>query len=230
MSSNEKSVLRVPASDEDVKRSYSLLSRFYGALEELFEKGVRRRALELLAASKGEIILESGIGSGLALAKIAASVEPEGKAYGLDATPEMLRLTGKRLQRAGLDDRVELTQGDVRDMPYSDGMFDAAYMALTLELFDTPDITKVLSEIKRVLKPGGRLITASMSREGHENSAFVRTYEWLHRRFRKYASCRPIYVEQMIREAGFELVKSQEYMIMRLAPIKLVEAKLRRTD
>ncbi|HEX77625.1 MAG TPA: methyltransferase domain-containing protein [Dehalococcoidia bacterium] len=86
----------------------------------------------------------------------------------------------------------------LKDIKWSYGKISklyAIYMASTLELFDTPDIPRVLQEIKRVLKPRGRLVVASMSREGHENSKFLRFYEWLHQRFPRYASCRPIYVE-----------------------------------
>lgn len=217
-------ILRVSAIPEDIKKSYGLLSRFYGFLEGKFEKGLREQGLKLLAVQEGEIVLEIGVGTGFSLQEIAQSVGTTGKAYGIDITPEMLRLTEKRLRKSALMDRVELHEGDARTMPYGDNMFDAVYMAATLELFDTPDIPKVLVEIKRVLKQQGRLVVASLSKEGREDFWFVRLYEWLHQKFPKYASCRPIYVEQTIKDAGFDVTKRQEFMIMKLVPMKLVMA------
>ena len=98
-------------------------------------------------------------------------------------------------------------------------------MASTLELFDTPDIPKVLEEIKRVLKPGGRLGVVSMSKEGHEDSLFLKFYEWLHKKVPKYASCRPIYVEELVREAGYKITGTEEFMLTGLVPEKIVVAQ-----
>jgi ubiquinone/menaquinone biosynthesis C-methylase UbiE len=71
-----------------------------------------------------------------------------------------MEATRKRLEKTGLLDRVELHCGDAMAMAFPDGTFDAVFSAFTLELFDTPDIPKVLDEIKRVLKTGGRLVVA----------------------------------------------------------------------
>jgi len=220
----ERAVLRVPATPEDIKKSYGAVSRFYGVLEGRFEKGPRERGLELLSLKEGEVILEIGVGTGFVLKEIARSVGAAGKAYGLDITPQMLRLAEKRLRKAGLINGVELHEGDARSMPYEDNMFDAVYMAATLELFDTPDIPRVLGEIKRVLKPNGRLGVVSMSKEGRESFWFLRFYEWMHQKLPKYASCRPIYVEQTIKNAGFDILKREQFMIMKLVLMKLVIA------
>ena len=110
-------------------------------------------------------------------------------------------------------------------MRFDDNLFDAVYTASTLELFDTPEIAEVLSEIKRVLKPGGRLCVVSISKEGHENSFFLRFYEWLHKKIPRYVSCRPIYPEVSIREAGYKIVKTEEFMLARLMPEMIVIAE-----
>lgn len=70
-------------------------------------------------------------------------------------------------------------------MPYQDEMFDAIYMTGVLELFDTPDISKVVEESRRVrvLKQDGRLGVASIPREGPEDSRFFRFYEWIYKCF-----------------------------------------------
>jgi demethylmenaquinone methyltransferase/2-methoxy-6-polyprenyl-1,4-benzoquinol methylase len=217
-------ISRVPASKGDIRKSYGLLSRWYGLLEGGFEKGIREKGLELLAVEEGEVVLEIGVGTGFSLREIARSVGATGRAHGLDLTPEMLRLTEKRLRRAQLMARVKLDEGDARAMPYQNHKFNAVYLAATLELFDTPDIPRVLGEVRRVLKPGGRLGAVSMSKEGRENHWFGQCYEWLHQKFPRYASCRPIYLEQSLREAGFDIVESQEYLITKIVPMRLVLA------
>jgi len=47
-------------------------------------------------------------------------------------------------------------------MLYLDNLFDAVYMASVLELFNTPDIPRILREVKRVLKPEGHLVVVSI--------------------------------------------------------------------
>lgn len=69
----------------------------------------------------------------------------------------MIEVTKERLKKEGFSDKVELFCGDATKMPYRDDVFDAAFTSFTLELFDTPEIPVVLKEIKRVLKPNGRL-------------------------------------------------------------------------
>lgn len=218
----EKEILRVRG---DIKATYAKLSRVYAALEGTLEKKLRERGLEFLDVQEGETVLEIGFGSGYSLVEIARSAGETGRVYGIDVTPEMVKSARKRLEQEGLAERVELCEGDAREMPYEDNQFDAVYIAATLELFDTPDIPRVLTEIKRVLKPGGRLGVISMPREGHADSRVLRFYEWIHRTFPKYASCRPIYVEDSVRNAGFEIIKTDEMMIGRLFPMKIVLAK-----
>lgn len=159
--------------------------------------------MELLGIKKGEIVLEIGFGTGHCLKKMAELVGEEGKVYGIDISSGMLEVSKKRLQKDGLLDRVELYCGDASKLLYEDNKFDAVFMSFTLELFDTPEIPKVLNEIKRVLKPSGRLGVVSMSKEG--GNVLLRLYEWLHEKLPQYIDCRPIYVEQSIREAGFEI-------------------------
>jgi len=218
-----KEILRVKG---DIKATYAKLSKIYVILEERFEKKLREKGLELLDVQKGEVVLEIGFGTGCSLVEIAKSVGETGKAYGIDLTPEMVKLSKERLEKEGLKERAELQEGNARKMSYRDNMFDAVYMASTLELFDTPDIAKVLREIKRVLKPTGRLGVVSIAKEGHEDSKILKFYEWLHQKIPKYASCRPIYVEDSIKDTGYKIIKTEEMMIAKLFPMKIVMAKL----
>jgi len=225
MINNQGEMLGVPVRLEDIKKSYGVMSRFYALAEGIFEKGLRRKGLHLLSVTPGEVVLEVGVGTGYSLKEIANFVGENGKAHGIDVTPQMLELTRKRLKKAGFMDRVELYEGDARRMPYQNGKFDAVYMASTLELFDTPDIPVVLNEVKKVLKPSGRLGVASLTKEGREGSLFIRFYEWLHQKVPKYANCRPIYVEKLIEDAGYQITKTEEFILLKIAAWRIVVAK-----
>ncbi len=220
-----KEVLRVKITAEATKESYGKMSNFYATLEGIAEKGLRKKGLELLAVEEGEIVLEIGFGTGFALCELAKSVGETGKVYGIDITPEMAEITRKRLKKKALIDRAEIYEEDTRKMPFDDNLFDAVYTASTLELFDTPEIAEILTEIKRVLKPGGRLCVVSISKQGHENSLFLAFYEWLHKKIPKYVNCRPIYLEASIRETGYKIVKTEEFMLARLMPERIVVAE-----
>jgi len=201
-------VLPVPRTKGEAKRSYDRISRFYDYLPGVFERKYAEMALERLSVNEGETVLEIGFGSGRCLRRIAQSVGQNGKAYGIDISSGMLEVTKRRLEKTRLMDRVELYCGDATSLPYDDNTFDAVFMSFTLELFDTPEIPKVLDEVKRVLRTRGRLGVASMSRENGE-STLLRLYEWTHEKWPKYVDCRPIYVEQSLRDAGYQ-IKSKE--------------------
>lgn len=218
----KKEILRVKG---DIKAIYSKLSKTYAFIEEKFEKDIRARGLALLNLQKGEIVLEIGYGTGSTLVEMAQAVGDTGKVYGIDLTPKMVELAKNRLMRQDLLKNVEIREGDAREMPYTDQTFDAVYLASTLELFDTPDIPKVLKEIKRVLKPTGRICVVSIPKENHESSIVLKIYEWFHKMFPKYASCRPIYVEDSIKEGGYNIITKDEIMMDRIFPMKIVVAK-----
>lgn len=219
---HEKEELRVRTSDEATRESYGRISKFFGYIEDWAEKDVREKGLELLKPQEGEKILEFGFGTGRTLTEIAEDVGESGKAYGIDVTPEMVERAKERLKTDGVE--AEIQVGDVRDMPFESGSFDAVYSACTLELFDTSDIPEVLEECKRVLKEKGRLVIASLCREGHENSKMVGAYEWLHKRFPKLIDCRPIYVRDSIENAGFEIMNEREVDVYGI-PFKVAVGK-----
>ncbi|HUX47556.1 MAG TPA: methyltransferase domain-containing protein [Dehalococcoidia bacterium] len=166
-------ILPVTRTKEEAKRSYNRISRYYDYLTGAFERKYAEMALERLSVSEGETVLEIGFGTGHCLKRITESVGPKGKAYGIDISTGMMEISKERLEKADLEDRVKLFCGDAANLPFDDSVFDAVFMSFTLELFDTPEIPKVLEQIKRVLKPEGRLAVVSISKENGE-SIFLR--------------------------------------------------------
>lgn len=208
MPARDKLMQRVPRTKAQARASYDRMSRSYDLFAGNFEKRLRNLALERLGVSSGEAVLEVGFGTGHSLERIATAVGEEGRVCGIDLSAGMLAISRKRLDRAGLSNRVELHCADAAALPFPDWEFDAVFMSFTLELFDTPEIPVVLGEIERVLKPAGRLGVVSLSRE-EGTPLMLRVYEWLHQRMPRYIDCRPIYVEQALQEAGFRIAQSE---------------------
>ena len=73
-----------------------------------------------------------------------------------------------------------------------------------------------------MLKSEGRLVVVSMSKENGE-SIFLRLYEWMHNKWPKYVDCRPIYVEQSLREAGYTVKSKEKVRLLRL-PVEIIVA------
>jgi len=217
---NNKEILRVYRTKEQAKRTYDKISRIYDLITGPFERKFRDMGLNQLDVKEGETVLEIGFGTGHCLEEIAKRVGENGKAYGIDISSRMLDITRKRMEKKRLADTVELYCGDAMSMPYEDNMFDVVFMSFTLELFDTPEIPAVLKEIKRVLKPKGRLGVVSMSKEDGE-SWLLKAYEWIHKNFPVIADCRPIYVEKSIRDAGYS-IKSREKIKLFVLPGEIV--------
>lgn len=168
---------------------------------------MRRAGLELLKPRAGESVLEIGFGTGHSLVALAKAVGPTGKVFGLDLSDRMLRLAKENLAKARLLERARLRCGDATQLPYDDGRTDGVFLSFTLELFDTPEIPKVLRECKRVLHPGGRIVVVGMSKDA-KHDPLVGVFEWTHRHFPNFLDCRPIYVREALERAGFKTRKA----------------------
>lgn len=220
--SKTSGILPVPRTKQEARQAYDKLSRYYGYTIGALGRKYGRLALTRLSITEGETVLEIGFGTGYCLNLIAEAVGQTGRAYGIDISRRMVEMTRKRLENAGLDNRAELYCGDATCLPFADQAFGAVFMSFALEVMDTPEIPRVLQEIRRVLKPEGRLGVASMSKENGE-SIFLRLYEWIHNKCPKYVGSRPICAEQSLVKAGFQIRGKEKVRIFRL-PAEIIVA------
>ncbi|MEW9530421.1 arsenite methyltransferase [Microbispora sp. NPDC049125] len=102
----------------------------------------------------GEVVLDLGSGGGIDVLLSARRVGPTGKAYGLDAAPEMIELARANATEAGATN-VEFVHGHIEDIPLPDASVDVIISNCVINL--SADKPRVLTEAFRVLKPGGRL-------------------------------------------------------------------------
>ncbi len=200
----ESEVLRVIRSKAERKAYYNKIACVYDLLAEHSERGMRDLGLTKLAAKLGERVLEIGFGTGHSLVSLAEAVGPSGRVFGIDISENMVARAETLLTAEGLIDRVELQVGDAEQLPYATDTLDAIFMSFTLELFDTPEIPRVLGECRRVLRPGGRIVVVGISREG-KPGFMVHAFEWTHRHFPNLMDCRPIYVRRALEAAGFQI-------------------------
>ncbi len=221
-SDSEGDVARVLQTKSETKAFYNKIAGVYDLLAEHSEQSMREVALEMLAPAPGEQLLEIGFGTGHVLARLARAVGSTGKVFGIDISENMLAQARERLQKEGLVDRVTLDCGDAEDLPYPSDFLDGIIMCFTLELFDTPDIPRVLAQCKRALRPGGRIVVAAVSKEG-EQGFVSRAFEWTHRHFPNLLDCRPIHVCQTLEAQGFSVEQSRVESMW--VPVEVVRAR-----
>ena len=104
---------------------------------------------------EGEVVLDLGCGAGLDLYFYAKSVGRNGKVYGLDISQDMIDKAKKNISSVGISN-VEFICGSSDNIPFEDGFFDIVASNGIYNL--SPDKEKVMAEVYRVLKPGGRTV------------------------------------------------------------------------
>lgn len=117
----------------------------------------------IAALEPGEVVLDLGAGGGLDIFLAGPRVGPEGRAIGVDMTPEMIASSRQGIEwyrnRSGLDN-VEFRLGEIEHLPVADASVDVVISNCVINL--SPDKPQVWKEIARVLRPFGRVVVSDM--------------------------------------------------------------------
>lgn len=138
---------------------YRWLTRWYDSvLAKVFpEVRVRRALIDSANIQKGHRVLEFGVGTA-SLSILLKQIHRLPEVIGVDVDPEVLRIAQQKIEKSGVLMEIEQYDGDI--LPFADHSFDRVVTCLVLHHLDPAQKRQSLSEIRRVLKPGGSLHVA----------------------------------------------------------------------
>jgi len=135
---------------ERLKRIWEKQAPRYDRSIAFWEKVLFRDGRQWVCSRAQGEVLEVAIGTGRNLTFYPAGV----RLTGIDLSPAMLERARERAGELGME--VDLREGDAQDLPFPGGSFDT--VVCTLSLCNVPDDRRAVAEMKRVLRPGGRLL------------------------------------------------------------------------
>jgi ubiquinone/menaquinone biosynthesis C-methylase UbiE len=131
------------------------------------ERAFRREILDLAHLAEGESVLDVGCGTGSLALAAKRRVGTSGVVHGIDASPEMVERARSRARRAGLDVRIE--EGAAQALELPDASVDAVFAMLVLHHLPHDALVGTGSEIRRVLRPGGRFLAVDIDLDDARN-------------------------------------------------------------
>ena len=148
---------------KQVEQMFDNISENYDGLNRIISFGIdlkwRRKVIEMVKKTNPKYILDVATGTGdLAIAMADSDAK---KIIGLDISAGMLQVGKDKIQKKELNKRIEMVQADSENLPYPDHTFDAITVAFGVRNFE--NLEKGLSEIYRVLSPGGIFVVLETS-------------------------------------------------------------------
>ena len=135
------------------------------------ERAFRERLVALARRAPGEAVLDVGCGTGTLAVVAKRRVGVSGEVHGVDASPEMIERAGRKAAKAGVE--VSFHTAVAEALPYPDASFDVVLSTLMLHHLPRPGREQCASELRRVLKPGGRVLAVDFATPARERKGLL---------------------------------------------------------
>jgi len=159
----------------------------------------REKLLRLAHLAPDDSVLDVGCGTGALAIAAKRHVGPKGTVCGIDASPEMLARANKKAKKAGVD--VVFKHAYAQALPFPDAQFDAVLSTLMLHHLPRKAREQCVREMRRVLKPGGRVLAVDFAAAGREQPGLLA-------RFHHHGHIDLDAITPLLGEVGFTVVES----------------------
>lgn len=150
----------------DVQSIFSSIANNYDKLNTILTLNIdnlwRKKAVKLCNIKGNDKVLDLCCGTGKMIELECKAVGENTTVMGLDFNSEMLNVGNKKLTESLANYKFNLVQGDAMELPFEDNTFDSITIAFGLR--NVPDKRKAISEMYRVLKPGGKAVCLELSK------------------------------------------------------------------
>ncbi|MEA1908103.1 MAG: class I SAM-dependent methyltransferase [Euryarchaeota archaeon] len=163
--------------------------------------------IDEMSATSGKKVLDVCCGTGVMCARIADAVGAGGVVVGVDLSEKMLKCAEKRKRRK---DNMRFCLSNAEEIPYDDGYFDCASITFGLHEMPYQVRTNVLCEMRRVIKPGGKIAVLDYSYPTNKLIQYLFTI-WMFVEGKTAKDFIKRDLSSMIRDVGFNHIKKSVY-------------------
>lgn len=157
-----------PGCEDTIRLMYGSIAHRYDLLNNILTLNQvnhwRRFAASRSGLRPGGYGLDVACGTGLLTLELAGIVGETGRVIGIDFCEQMLDRAGVNLEGTPWNDVIQFIPGHASDLPFPDSTFDCATIGFALRV--VPDIEQTISEMIRVVKPGGKVVNLELAKPG----------------------------------------------------------------